>query len=197
MGNAIAFFDFDGTITKKDTLLEFVKYSKGTVACYTGFLLNLHYLLAYKLKIITNQKAKEKILTYFFKHMLLSTFDELCNRFAAEKIPGLVRPAANDEIKQLQQKKMQIVIVSASPENWIQQWATKTNAVLIATKLQVKDNRLTGKIDGLNCNGPEKVRRIKEKYNLELFDEIYAYGDTNGDKPMLAIAQHSKMKPFR
>ena len=54
----IAFFDFDGTITTKDTLLEFIKFSKGNLLFYAGFLLNLHFLVAYKLKIISNQAAK-------------------------------------------------------------------------------------------------------------------------------------------
>ncbi len=196
MGSAIAFFDFDGTITKKDTLLAFIKYSKGTAAFYKGFLLNIHFLIAYKLKIITNQKAKEKILEYFFDQTPLALFKQLCNSFAKEQLPSLVRPAAYAKIKQLQEKKVKIVIVSASPENWITSWANETGAELIATKMQTKDGILTGKIDGLNCYGIEKVRRIKEQYNLALFDEIYAYGDSGGDKPMLAIAHYSKMNPF-
>lgn len=197
MGSAIAFFDFDGTITRKDTLLEFIKYSKGTAAFYKGFLLNTHFLFAYKLKLIPNQTAKEKILTYFFKQMPVGVFEQLCNGFVREQLPGLIRPGAHAEIKRLQEKNVTVVIVSASPQNWIIQWANELNAALIATRLEVKDNFITGKIDGLNCYGPEKVRRIKEQYQLEQFTEIYAYGDSSGDKPMLALAHYSKMKPFR
>ncbi len=197
MKKVIAFFDFDGTVTNKDSLLEFIKYSKGTLAFYSGFILNIHYLIAYKLKIITNQKAKEKIISHFFGGMPLIEFQELCKHFSSEKIPQLIRPGARNEIKKLLQNGVKIVIVSASPENWIQNWATEINADLIATKLVQTDNIITGKIDGINCHGQEKVVRIKEKYILENFNEILAYGDSSGDKPMLALAHKRYMKPFR
>ena len=52
MKKAIAFFDFDGTITTKDTLLEFIRFSKGRFRFYLGFLLYSPYLIAYKIKLI-------------------------------------------------------------------------------------------------------------------------------------------------
>ena len=66
MKKGIAFFDFDGTITKKDTLLEVIKFQKGTLAFYTGFFLLSPYLVAMKMKILSNQMVKEKVLKYFF-----------------------------------------------------------------------------------------------------------------------------------
>jgi phosphatidylglycerophosphatase C len=52
----------------------------------------------------------------------------------------------------------------------------------------VKDGRVTGRFLTKNCSGKEKVRRIAERYDLESFDHIYAYGDTPGDKAMLDLA---------
>ena len=49
---------------------------------------------------------------------------------------------------------------------------------------------------GNDCNGLEKVRRIKKKYNLNKYAKIYAYGDTEGDKPMLDIADISFYRAF-
>ncbi|PZR27839.1 MAG: HAD-IB family hydrolase [Citrobacter freundii] len=197
MKKGIAFFDFDGTITTKDTLLEFIRFAKGTLPFYTGFMLNSPYLVAFKAKIISNQLAKEKILAYFFKGMPLAHFEEICQRFATEVLPGLLRPDALKEIRSLQEKNIEIVIVSASPENWLKQWAQSIGASLIATRLEVKNDRLTGKIEGLNCYGEEKVCRIKALYTLTDYLDIFAYGDSSGDKPMLALANHSSYKPFR
>jgi len=201
MSRPIAFFDFDGTITTKDTLLEFIKFSKGTLPFYIGFALNSPWLIAYRLKLISNQKAKERILTWFFHNMPLEAFQQSCDEFAQTRIPALIRPKALHEIRQLQEKGFSVVIVSASPENWLQKWTTRLEVDLIATKLktkQLKDSiRLSGKIQGINCHGQEKVRRIKEAYDLLDFDNIHAYGDTSGDKPMLALAAHSFFKPFR
>ena len=197
MKRGIAFFDFDGTITTKDTLLEFIKYAKGHLPFYTGFALNSPYLIAYKLKLISNQFAKEKVLAYFFKNMSTSKFQEICDAFAKNILPSYLRPKALEEIANLQRQGVQIVIVSASPENWIRQWASSVNAALLATNLQVIEERITGKIEGCNCYGEEKVRRIKSAYDLDDYTEVYAYGDTSGDKPMLSLAGHSSYKPFR
>ncbi|MBN8676512.1 MAG: HAD family hydrolase [Chitinophagales bacterium] len=197
MKKGIAFFDFDGTITTKDTLLEFIKYCKGTNAFYAGFLINSPFLLAYKLKIISNQAAKEKVLQHFFKNTSVDSFRVLCEKFAAEKIPGLIRPEAIAEIKKLQEEGQTVVIVSASPENWISPWALKLKVDLIATQLEIQNGLLTGKILGKNCHGAEKVNRINKKYSLADYAEITAYGDTKGDLPMLALAHRSVYKPFR
>jgi phosphatidylglycerophosphatase C len=197
VSRTIAFFDFDGTITTKDTLLEFIKFSKGRFRFYLGFALNSPWLIALKLKLISNQKAKEKILAWFFRGNSLPVFQDTCNQFAAQILPGLIRPKALHEIDLLRKKDATIVIVSASPENWIRPWAESNSLELIATRLQVIDLTLTGKIAGRNCHGEEKVARIGESVQLPDYEQIYAYGDTGGDKPMLRLAHHSFYKPFR
>jgi len=194
---AIAFFDFDGTITTKDTLLEFIRFTKGGFNFLIGFLLNSPYLLAYKLKIISNQSAKEKILQYFFKGMPVEQFKHQCNLFSQKVLPGLIRPKAIEEIKKLQGQGYEVVIVSASPEQWIYQWAKEMNAHLIASCMESVDQKITGKLVGKNCHGDEKVKRILEQHVLEEYTVIHAYGDTKGDLPMLQLATSKFYKPFR
>jgi phosphatidylglycerophosphatase C len=197
VSQTIAFFDFDGTITTKDTLLEFIKYSKGRFKFTLGFLLNSPWLVAFRLKLISNQAAKERILTWFFRNTPLSDFQQICNQFAEDIIPKLLRPKAMEEIETLRKKGATIVVVSASPENWIRPWAGSLEIELIATRLQVKENTLTGKITGKNCHGREKVNRIHELYQLPDYSIVYAYGDSSGDKPMLQLANTAFYKPFR
>ena len=197
MQQRIAFFDFDGTITTKDTLLEFIKYYKGAARFYLGFLLNSPWLVAYKLKIISNQAGKERILTWFFGNTPQDKFQSRCNSFAAEIIPTLLRPKATREIALLQQKGFTVVVVSASPEDWLRPWTEKIGVALLASRLETKNNKLTGKLVGRNCYGREKVSRIKENYELSGYSDIQAYGDTSGDKPMLGLATVSFYKPFR
>jgi len=193
----IAFFDFDGTITTKDTLLEFIKFSKGSLSFYLGFLLYSPYLIAYKIKLISNQSAKEKILRHFFGRMPLEEFTQNCNAFADKVLPALIRPGALQQIRDYQSAGVSVVIVSASPENWLSCWTSKMDLALIGTRLEVKNNSLTGKIMGKNCHGEEKVSRIRNEYELNQYTDIYAYGDSSGDKPMLALATKSFFKPFR
>jgi phosphatidylglycerophosphatase C len=193
----IAFFDFDGTITSKDTLLELIKYQKGKVRFYTGFLINAPVLAALKLKLVSNQFAKEKVLQYFFKGTELSSFQKACNQFTTEKLPAIIRPGAIAEIKKLQDLGFEIVIVSASAENWIKKWSDEIGLQLLATQLEIVDKRLTGKVKGKNCNGEEKAVRIRSIYDLSQYDEIYAYGDSSGDRAMLGLATEAFYKPFR
>lgn len=197
MSCPIAFFDFDGTITTKDTLLEIFKYRHGKAKFYFGFLLNSPFLVAYKAGLISNQLAKERTLKYFFGGMKVDEFNTFCEQFASEVIPSLIRKKALKEIDQLKQAGAEVVIVSASPENWLQPWCATLNLPLLATQLEVNKNNITGKIKGNNCHGEEKVRRIREAYDLSAYKEIYCYGDTSGDKPMLALATYAFYQPFR
>jgi len=192
----IAFFDFDGTVTTRDTLLEFIKFAKGAPAFYSGFVYNIFYLLAYKLKVITNQEAKEKVLGYFFRGTDVTEFDRMAVEFSKIKLPSLIRSKAQNEILTLQNDNIDVVIVSASPENWIRHWCFEKNLILIASVLETRDGKITGKISGKNCHGQEKVRRILEKYSIEEYNEVYAYGDTKGDLPMLGLATKPYYKPF-
>jgi len=193
----IAFFDFDGTITTKDTMLEMIRYQKGKAGFYAGFLINIPVFAALKLKLISNQSAKEKLLTYFFKGVELASFQTGCDGFIDNKLPGLFRPEAITEIKRLQDSGFEVVIVSASAENWIKRWSDSIGVNLIATRLEAIDELLTGKLAGINCNSDEKVARIKGVYDLSKYDEIYCFGDSTGDKPMLALATKAFYKPFR
>ena len=197
MKRRIAFFDFDGTITTKDTLLEIIKYQKGESRFYLGMMLNLPYILAWKTGLIPNYVAKQKVVNFFFGKMPVEEFQRHCDAFATEVLPGLVRPKALQEIQKLQDAGAEVVIVSASPGNWSDTWRKQVGMASLATKLQVRDNKLTGRFDGKNCHGKEKVTRIKDAYDLSTYDEIYCYGDSNGDRPMLSLGTVAFYRPFR
>ncbi|HEX2607225.1 MAG TPA: HAD-IB family phosphatase [Flavisolibacter sp.] len=89
-----------------------------------------------------------------------------------------------------------IVIVSASPENWIRYWAASQQIQLMGSRLEERDGKITGILTGKNCHGEEKVSRIRSQFNLNDYEEIHAYGDTSGDKPMLQLAHKAFYKPF-
>jgi phosphatidylglycerophosphatase C len=194
--NVIALFDFDGTITKKDSLVDFIQFVIGKPKYFIGIFFLSLMLITYKLKMISNHEAKEKLITYFFKGWDLDCFQKLANLYSSEMLYKIINEEAIKKIKWHQQKGHEIVVVSASVENWLKNWCIFNNLELISTKLEINNGKLSGKFATRNCFGIEKVKRIKEKYNLENFDFIYAYGDSIGDKQMLELANKSYYRCF-
>ena len=196
MVNALALFDFDGTLTTKDSLGDFILFAFGKPKTVIGGILLSPTLAGYALGLMDNSKAKQHVLKYFFGGMSVEIMSELGQQYAKQRLPKILRPAGLEKLKWHQQHGHKIVIVSASTEYWLKPWTDTMGFDLLATQLEVKDNRLTGCFEGENCHGEEKVRRIKSVFDLNKFDEIYAYGDTSGDKPMLALAHHGFYKLF-
>ncbi|MBS0029689.1 HAD family hydrolase [Chitinophaga sp. 22321] len=192
----IAFFDFDGTITNRDTLWEIIRFHRGRAAMYAGVVQLLPALLRFKLKMIPAQEMKEQVLKYFFAEMPASEFTAGCESFCRERLPLLIRPLALTAIRKHQQQGHHVVVVTASAQDWVAPWCRKENIVCLGTRLEVKNKVITGKIQDLNCNGKEKVNRIRQAYRLENFHEIYAYGDSDGDQPMLELANHKYFRSF-
>lgn len=195
--NKLALFDFDGTITKDDSLLKFIPFVVGNGNFILGLLVLSPVLVAYKLKLIPNYKAKQKMLSWFFKGMGKDEFYAVANEYSLHHIDKILRPRAIEKLNWHKQKGHKVVIVSASLECWLRPWCEKNGFELIATKLEIKNNTVTGKLLTKNCYGQEKVNRIKESYNLNEFEYIYAYGDSAGDKDMLELADEQHYKSFR
>lgn len=193
----LAIFDFDGTITTKDTLAEFIKFAVGKSTYYLGLFSLSPMLTAYKLKLIRNDIAKEKLITHFFKGWDADKFQKIANQYSCEQIDKITRPKAIEQIRWHQQQGHKVVIVSASMECWLKAWCEKNHIDLISTCLEINDNKLTGVFFGKNCYGIEKANRVKDAYDLSQYDHIYAYGDSRGDKELLALAHESFYKPFR
>lgn len=193
----LVLFDFDGTITFKDTFLEFIKFTHGKARFYAGFSILFPFLLLYKLGIISNYKAKEMVLSWYYKGKTLQYLQEKGKAFAEQKLPQLIRPLALKKIQEYKAQQFEIVIVSASIKEWLNAWCQENQIYLICTELETKNSLITGKLDTPNCYGSEKVRRIKKEYQLHDFEKIIAFGDSKGDSEMLAIANEKHFKPFR
>ncbi len=193
----LALFDFDGTITKDDSLLKFIRFVVGDRRFLIGLVVLSPMLVLYKLKLIPNYKAKQYMLSWFFKGMRKVDFFEVAKKYSLTHIDKIVRLKAIERINWHKNQGHKLVVVSASIECWLRPWCEKNGLELIATKLEIKDDIVTGKLLSKNCYGVEKVNRIKELYDLENFDYIYAYGDSSGDKQMLELAHEKFYKPFR
>lgn len=193
----LVLFDFDGTITTKDTFIEFILYYRGRYRYLSGLLMMAPMLALYVGKLIPNWKAKQNFLTHYFKGEKISEFNSMCREFTDKALPGLIRPQAIQAIEDYRKQNVTIAVVSASAENWVKPWCDDLGLICLATKLEVVEGEITGKLSGRNCYGDEKVCRIQEHFELSDYNEIIAYGDSSGDKEMLELAHTPFYKPFR
>ena len=187
-------FDFDGTLTTKDTLIEFIRYAKGSMALGLGFMRYAHLLVLMIIGLYPNYKAKQKVFAHFFKDTTLDDFNALCKAFAASS-SHLLRQEGVAAINRAIEEGSEVVIVSASIDNWVQPFFPLVK--VLGTQIEVIDGKLTGRFLSKNCHGQEKVNRILSLYPNRQDYHLTAYGDSRGDKEMLAFADESYFKPFR
>ena len=193
----LALFDFDGTLTHRDSLLDFIVYVFGWPRVLLGGFILLPVLLGYMFGVIKNDDAKRKVIQFFLAGKNYQDMKDKGDAYGRDRLPKILRKEALDKFRWHKQQGHRVFIVTASSEIWLGAWAASEQLELIGTRYQVVDGLLTGCYQGLNCHGQEKVKRIQDAINLEYYDDVYAYGDTSGDLPMLSLANHSFFKPFR
>ena len=121
-----------------------------------------------------------------------------CRAFEASPLGRrFLRPDAEQCWRDWRERGARLVIVSASPEEVVAPFAARLGADdLIATKLDFDEHgRARGGFDGENCRGPQKVRRLKARFGQDV-RLAAAYGDTSGDREMLALAQTKGYRVF-
>lgn len=202
-------FDFDGTITKRDTLIEFIRYAKGTAALFMGLLAVLPFIVLMKLHLYDNGKAKQRLFALFFRGMDINDFNDLCDDFGND-YRDLIRFGAKNTYFMAMANGIPVAVVSASVDNWVIPFFYDSNddylsgdahpIEVVGTKVEVVDGRLTGRFLTPNCYGAEKVRRLKAAYpGLETNRDDYfvaAFGDSRGDKEMLEFADEKHYREF-
>jgi phosphatidylglycerophosphatase C len=190
----LALFDFDGTITSRDSLIDFIIFTFGWKRFLIGFLWASPMIAAFMLRMMSGAKVKEKLLGFHVAGIKHVDLKALGAKYSTERLPDIVRQNALQKIRWHRTQGHKVAVVSASMEPWLEEWCKRNDLDLIATRLDVKSETVTGKFASKNCMGPEKVKRIREKYDLKEFLYIYAYGDSFGDKEMLALADEKYFK---
>lgn len=178
-------------------MLELIRFSKGSLNYFKGMALLSPLLVGVKAGLVDAQKGKERLMGHFFQGTETTDFHSLCQDFCTKRLPQILRTAALNKISEHQNQGVEVVVVSASAAQWVLPWTKKMNIQLISSKLAEDGQRISGKLEGKNCNGDQKVIRIREEFNLDIYETIFCYGDSKGDHPMLELATQAFFKPFR
>jgi phosphatidylglycerophosphatase C len=194
----VAAFDFDGTLTRRDTLFPFLLYVAGPVKFSCKIVLLLVTLAGYALGLIRNDKAKIKVLTRFLANMEMNTLQQQALQFAEQKLPSLLRSEAMQRLAWHRQQGHRCVVVSASLEIYLRPWASTAGFDdILGSRLEtLADGRTTGNLLGENCFGAEKMRRLETLLGSRDGYTLYAYGDSRGDKELLSAADYPFYKKF-
>lgn len=183
MENKIAIFDFDGTITTKDSFNGFIIYKFGKFQFVKAIIINSYYIIMYLLKQKTNAEMKSKLFNYFYKDCLYEDYKKDCLSFSKNKLKEFIRPEMLEIIQNYKENKTKMIILTASFKEWIEPWAKKNGfETIIATKFEVIDGIIKGTIEEKNsCHGKNKVNMLLNDYkNLDKY-YIIAYGDSKSD----------------
>lgn len=187
-------FDFDGTLTTCDSMVELIRMHKGTVGFWWAIVCLLPYIVLVKLGRYPNDKAKERFFRHCFGGMTEGDFNALCSRFARER-QDIWRMETKAKLKEALQNGAQVLVVSASASQWVRPFLdvefSADEVTLLSTELEISDGKVTGRLSKKNCRGAEKVRRIKELLPDRSSYHLTAFGDSSGDNEMLAYADEA------
>lgn len=184
----LALFDFDGTITTREMLPDFLYYSVPKSRLMVGKILLAPLLAGYRIGWVSGSVLRRAIVWLGYARAPFDAYARKGRTFADEMLPGVLRPEVMQRIRWHQSQGDQVVVVSGAFDIYLTHWCRQHGLDLICSSLEHRDGFLTGRYLGPQCVRSEKARRVRERYDLTRYAEIYAYGDTVEDEDLLAIA---------
>lgn len=195
-GRRLALFDFDGTITTRDTMLPFVVHVRGVLRTLAGLVWLAPMLAAHAIGLVGTERAKALFLGHFLGGWTREALAAKGVSFVP-RIEGWIRSEARTRLDWHRAEGHDVLIVSASLDLWLAAWAEKYGVRLVCTEAKFDDAVFTGQLATPNCKGAAKEDRIRQAVDLDGYAYVYAYGDSSGDAEMLALADEGWFRPFR
>ncbi|MCZ6593851.1 MAG: HAD family hydrolase [Bacteroidetes bacterium] len=189
-------YDFDGTITNKDTLFDFLKFSTANSNYYGGLLLFLPLFVLARGGIIGKDNVKQRFISFFLKGKTRVELSTLSTAYLQRVLgKGILRRSALSSISE-NKKQGAIYIVSASLDIWLKAISEHLEVGLICTKANYKNDVFDGKFSTPNCNRDEKPKRVARELLLDTYGQISYFGDSKGDFAMKAIVTNFQYRIF-
>jgi len=177
-------FDFDGTLTKRDTLLAFIEFTHSKRRLFWELFLLSPALVLMKLNFGNNESVKTKLLSRLFRGTKKEILERWAQDFCEKYFHTLLRPAGLTKVLKLQRQGHRIILVTASVETWVKPFADKMGIEIIGTKFLFKEQKFTGRFATPNCRGVEKVNRLKKYLQTNKLPAYIMFGDSSGDRAL-------------
>lgn len=194
----VAAFDFDGTLTRRDTLLPFLLHRFGAATLARQALMLSPTLARYALGLIDNGIAKEHVFVRLLAGTKVDELQQQSERFSVDILPSLLRDTAMRRFEWHKQCGHRCVVISASIDTYVRPWAIRAGFDdVIATRRELQKNGCTtAKLSGATCSGVEKVRRLEALVGAREGYRLYAYGNSLGDRELLSFADFPYYRVF-
>ena len=190
----VAAFDFDGTITRKDTLGPFLARFVGRRRMARAAVPHAHRLGGAAIGRVDRDLAKERYFVSLLAGLPAADLEAAGTSYAArvlERAP--FNPAVVERMAWHAEVGHEIVVISASLAVYVAPVVAALGAdVTFATEVEVADGRLTGRLVDGNVRAANKVARLEGHLRGEEA-EVWAYGDSTGDAELLAFADHAHL----
>ena len=188
----LALFDFDGTLCKKDSFTGFIFYALSKRHIVKQGIKLLPWIQAYYLNAYPAHAMRSKLFRAMFSNADALELQQIAQDYAASLMAQLNLPLLK-QLKQHQALGDEVVLVSASVDVYLQHVCGLLNIDLICTQAEQINNTYTGQYTTPDCSSEQKKLRILEKYHLDNYVAVYAYGNSLEDKEMLELADHAYM----
>jgi HAD superfamily hydrolase (TIGR01490 family) len=187
----IAAFDFDGTLTRSDTLGPFLRDVCGTTAFVRALAADAPRLVLAGIGAGSRDAAKERMLRRLLGGREHTELVVRGRAFAERVATTGMRSEMVSRLEWHAREGHELAIVSASLDVYLEPIAERLGiGTVLCSRLEVNGAGLvTGNLVGGNCRAAEKLRRIRERFGDHGY-ELWAYGDSAGDAEMLAAADH-------
>ena len=188
----LALFDFDGTLYPKDSFTGFIFYTLSKQHIVKKGFKILPWIQAYYLRLYPAHAMRPRLFQSMFKGIAANFLQNLAQEYAQQLIQNLDQELLQ-QLRLHQQNGDRVVLVSASIDLYLVPICKALNIELICTTTEIKDGLLTGHYSSPDCSCEQKKLRILQQYNLEDYQYIYAYGNSEEDLDMLSLADHPYM----
>lgn len=185
----LALFDFDGTLTTRETFPAFMRYAVVRPRLLAGGVLLAPVVFGYRRGWVAGNPTRASIVQMGLRGVDAERLRAQGAAFARDVLPGVLRPEAMARLAWHRQRGDRVVVVSGGLDVYLAPWCADQGVELLCSVLAERGGRITG-YAGLQCVGEEKVRRVRTLCDPQAYAAIHAYGDTHEDQAMLAMAHH-------